>query len=127
MISARRSVAFSEYGNIYEPSLSKGEDSTARRFPPPWSAHRVPGSFLVSDATGCRLVYCYADFQGRSSVMGQMDAATAEWVAHAIAKLPAALKGERADLGDIPAGPYAVEDSDGMFRVNSPGFALGCV
>jgi hypothetical protein len=59
--------------------------------------------------------------------MGQMDAATAERVAHAIAQLPALLKGEAAELGEIPAGPWSVEDSDGMFRVNSPGYALACV
>ncbi|WP_194483064.1 hypothetical protein [Alsobacter metallidurans] len=49
--------------------------------------------------------------------MGQMDAATAERVA----QLPAALKGEGADLGDIPACSWTVEGSDGMFRVNSSG------
>lgn len=78
----------------------------------------------MSDASGCRLIYCYADFEGRSSVMGQMDAATAERVAHAIAKLPRVLKGEAAERGEIPAGPWSVEDSDGMFRVNSPGYAV---
>lgn len=105
----------------------------SRRFPAPWSASRIPGGFLVSDADGCKLIYCYADFEGRSSVMGQMDAATAERVAQAIAHLPALLKGESKfspetlTLGEIPAGPWSVEDSDGMFRVNSPGYALACI
>lgn len=59
--------------------------------------------------------------------MGQMDTATAERVANTIAKLPAVLKGEGAELGEIPAGPWTVHDSDGMFRVNSPGYALAWV
>ena len=32
----------------------------SRRFPPPWSAERIPGGFVVKDATGQSLAYVYA-------------------------------------------------------------------
>jgi len=31
-----------------------------RRFPPPWSVEPIPGGFVVKDATGQSLAYCYA-------------------------------------------------------------------
>jgi hypothetical protein len=32
----------------------------ARRFPPPWSAERIPGGHVIKDATGQALAYVYA-------------------------------------------------------------------
>jgi hypothetical protein len=31
-----------------------------RRFPPPWTAQRIPGGYVVKDATGQALAYVYA-------------------------------------------------------------------
>jgi hypothetical protein len=31
-----------------------------RRFKPPWTAERIPGGFVVKDATGQALAYVYA-------------------------------------------------------------------
>ena len=31
-----------------------------RRFKPPWSAERIPGGYVVKDATGQALAYVYA-------------------------------------------------------------------
>jgi len=31
-----------------------------RRFPPPWSADKIPGGYVVRDANGQALVYVYA-------------------------------------------------------------------
>jgi K+/H+ antiporter YhaU regulatory subunit KhtT len=32
----------------------------ARRFPPPWSAEKIPGGYVVRDANGQALVYIYS-------------------------------------------------------------------
>jgi hypothetical protein len=31
-----------------------------RRFPPPWSADKIPGGYVVRDANGQSLVYVYS-------------------------------------------------------------------
>jgi hypothetical protein len=31
-----------------------------RRFPPPWTVERIPGGYVVKDATGQSLAYVYA-------------------------------------------------------------------
>jgi hypothetical protein len=31
-----------------------------RHFPPPWTAEQIPGGYVVKDATGQALAYCYA-------------------------------------------------------------------
>jgi K+/H+ antiporter YhaU regulatory subunit KhtT len=33
---------------------------TGRRFPPPWSADKIPGGYVVRDANGQALVYVYS-------------------------------------------------------------------
>ena len=33
---------------------------TVRRFKPPWTAERIPGGYVVKDATGQSLAYVYA-------------------------------------------------------------------
>jgi len=32
----------------------------ARRFKPPWTAERIPGAYVVKDASGQALAYVYA-------------------------------------------------------------------
>jgi hypothetical protein len=34
--------------------------TTERRFKPPWTAERIPGGYVVKDATGQSLAYVYA-------------------------------------------------------------------
>jgi len=33
---------------------------TSRRFPPPWSADKIPGGYVVRDANGQALAYIYS-------------------------------------------------------------------
>jgi K+/H+ antiporter YhaU regulatory subunit KhtT len=33
---------------------------TDRRFPPPWTADKIPGGYVVRDANGQALVYVYS-------------------------------------------------------------------
>ena len=33
---------------------------TGRRFPPPWSADKIPGGYVVRDANGQALTYIYS-------------------------------------------------------------------
>ena len=33
---------------------------TPRRFPPPWSADKIPGGYVVRDANGQALAYIYS-------------------------------------------------------------------
>jgi hypothetical protein len=33
---------------------------TSRRFPPPWTADKIPGGYVVRDANGQALVYVYS-------------------------------------------------------------------
>jgi hypothetical protein len=43
-----------------------------RRFPTAWSAERIPGSFVVKDATGQSLAYVYASERRLSSALLDM-------------------------------------------------------
>ena len=36
------------------------QQSAARRFPPPWTVERIPGGYVVKDATGQALAYVSA-------------------------------------------------------------------
>jgi hypothetical protein len=55
-----------------------------RRFPPPWTAERIPGGFVVKDATGQALAYIY----GREK---KADAETAKVLTMRLAGLRATL------------------------------------
>ena len=64
----------------------------ARRFPPPWSAERIPGGHVIKDATGQALAYVYA-----RDTKAQADTAKVDEprrVASNIAKLPTLLRRE---------------------------------
>ena len=64
-----------------------------RSFTPPWTAERIPGGFVVKDATGQSLAYLYA-----GATKAQADAAKvltideARRIAANIAKLPSLLR-----------------------------------
>jgi hypothetical protein len=47
----------SEMEDLPYPAVSPS--MTPRRFPPPWRADKVPGGYVVRDATGQALAYLY--------------------------------------------------------------------
>jgi hypothetical protein len=68
-----------------------------RRFPPPWRADKVPGGYVVRDATGQALAYLYSrenEAEARQARVLTQD--EARRIAMNIARLPDLLeKGER--------------------------------
>jgi hypothetical protein len=67
-------------------------DEPPRRFPPPWSAERMPGGYVVRDANGQQLAWVYArttEAEARQAKVLTMD--EARRIALGIAKLPALL------------------------------------
>jgi hypothetical protein len=63
-----------------------------RRFPPPWTVEKIPGGFVVKDASGQSLAYVYArenEHDARIAKVLTMD--EARRIASNIAKLPALL------------------------------------
>jgi hypothetical protein len=63
-----------------------------RRFPPPWTAERIPGGFVVKDATGQSLAYVYArETKAEADTAKVLTMDEARRVASNIAKLPALL------------------------------------
>jgi hypothetical protein len=71
----------------------------SRRFPPPWRADRIPGGYVVRDASGQSIAYIYSrenEDEARQAKVLTKD--EARRVAVNIARLPELLgKGERAD------------------------------
>ena len=69
----------------------------ARRFTPPWTAERIPGGYVVKDATGQALAYVY----GRET---RADADTAKVLTNKTTKrTPGALR-QKARVVEIPLG-----------------------
>jgi hypothetical protein len=63
--------------------------SSARRFPPPWTAEVTPNCFMVRDANGQALSYvCYESEPGRRSAAKLLSEDDERWIAANIAKLP---------------------------------------
>ena len=63
-----------------------------RRFQPPWTAERIPGGFVVKDATGQSLAYVYArETKAEADTAKVLTMDEARRVASNIAKLPALL------------------------------------
>jgi hypothetical protein len=42
------------------PCPAVSPSMTSRRFPPPWSADKIPGGYVVRDANGQALAYIYS-------------------------------------------------------------------
>ena len=65
----------------------------ARRFPPPWSAERIPGGHVIKDATGQALAYVYArDTKAQADTAKVLTMDEPRRVASNIAKLPTLLR-----------------------------------
>jgi hypothetical protein len=71
-----------------------------RRFPSPWSAERIPGGYVVKDATGQSLAYVYArDTKAQADSEGAHDGRSAK---------------DRGEYCQV-AGPV-IEESEGLER-----------
>lgn len=67
-----------------------------RRFKPPWTAERIPGGYVVKDATGQALAYVYArDSAADASIAKVLTTDEARRFASNIAKLPTLLSTKR--------------------------------
>ena len=67
---------------------------TTRRFPPPWRADRIPGGYVVRDASGQSIAYIYSrenEDEARQAKVLTKD--EARRVAINIARLPELLGG----------------------------------
>ena len=65
----------------------------ARRFKPPWTAERIPGGYVVKDATGQALAYIYArDTKADADTAKVLSMDEARRGASNIAKLPMLLR-----------------------------------
>lgn len=63
-----------------------------RRFKPPWTAERIPGGYVVKDATGQSLAYVYArETKAQADTAKVLTMDEARRIARSIAKLPTLL------------------------------------
>jgi len=64
-----------------------------RRFPPPWTAEQIPGGYVVKDATGQALAYCYGrEKKADAETAKVLTMDEARRLASNIARLPMLLK-----------------------------------
>jgi hypothetical protein len=65
-----------------------------RRFPPPWPAEPIPGSYVVRDANGQALAYLYSRDNPTEALQAKMlTKDEARRIAVNVARLPDLLKG----------------------------------
>ena len=63
-----------------------------RRFPPPWTAEQIPRGFVVKDATGQAIAYCYGrQKKADADIAKVLTMEEARRIAANIAKLPGLL------------------------------------
>jgi hypothetical protein len=63
-------------------------DVPRRRFPPPWTAKRIPGDWRVEDATGYPLAYVYGTDEPQVISSTAMTLDEARRIAANIARIP---------------------------------------
>jgi hypothetical protein len=64
-----------------------------RRFPARWSVHETAGAFVVKDATGQSIAYCYfSEDAAQAAIANVLTRDKARRIAANIAKLPDLLK-----------------------------------
>jgi len=60
-----------------------------RRFKPPWTAEQIPGGYVVKDAAGQSLAYCYArETKAQADAAKVLTMDEARRIAANIARLP---------------------------------------
>jgi hypothetical protein len=65
----------------------------ARRFPPPWTVRQTEGAFVVQDATGQAVAWCYfREPAAQAEMANVLRRDEARRIASNIAKLPQLLK-----------------------------------
>jgi K+/H+ antiporter YhaU regulatory subunit KhtT len=77
----------------------------ARRFQAPWTAARIPGSYVVKDASGNALAYVYGrETKDQADTAKVLTMDEARRIASNIAKLPTRLGATEESELDFPEG-----------------------
>ena len=75
------------------------------RFPPPWTAERIPGGYKVNDANGQALAYVYTrETRADADIANVLTMDEARHIASNIAKPPALLGATKELELDFPEG-----------------------
>jgi hypothetical protein len=77
---------------VMDGSIFIGSRRLPRNFPPPWTAERFPGGFVVKDANGQQLAHVYANDRQVANALTEDEARR---IATNIAKLPELLKADK--------------------------------